>query len=397
MPLKIGDSVNDYKVTSIINFGGMANSYFANKSYSQYFLKEYTDPKESDPVFKKFYDNQSILIERLNKMGSIAEKFVDHFVDEGIYYQVKEKLEGIDLVEYLTTHNDYAERLQLSIVFCGILRNLHSNKIVHQDLKPAQVMLVDDEIGKKTKLGYRLILADFDWSIPDGKVVKNVGTISYKSPEHYNNKTPTEKSDIFTAGIMIYEFLTGQNPYDFDDFLDDNILSERVLKKKIFAEPQKLNTDINEEINNIILDCLEPNPSKRPDLEKIQDTLIGREKLKSIVTSGLSKIVLKSGSSSYVISSNKEIDRALLKTFFKDITDDKGNPIYKYCDEEKPMLFFTQEDGGEFYVAGSEDTKNYFLLNDKRIKSEKLKINRGDTLKLYSTNESKIVGSLSIE
>jgi len=396
MSLKVGTVVKDYKVISVINSGGMADSYFVNKSSKQYFMKEYTDPRESDPLFINFFNNQSILIEKLNRMGSITEKFIDHFVDDGVYYQVKEKLKGIDLEKYLESGGEYKDRLDLSIIFCGILKNLHNNKIVHQDLKPAQIMLVDDEIGKKTKLGYRLILADFDWSIPEGKVVKIVGTLKYKSPEHYNNKPPIEKSDIFTAGIMIYEFLTGQNPYDFDDYLDDKILSERVLKKKIFAEAKKLNNEISDEINKIVLDCLEPKPANRPDLDEIQAALIGKEKLKSIVTSSLQKIILKNKSNSYIIASNKEVDRVLLKSFFKDVTDDKGNPIYKYCDEDKPMLLFSKESDGGFYISAPLPTKNYFLLNNEKVESKKLKISKGDKLNLFSTNQSTIVASLEI-
>lgn len=396
MALKVGDSINGYKIKSVINPGNMATSYFVDSSSKQYFMKEYIDPRETHPLFTKFYDNQAILIDRLNKMGSITEKFIEHFVEEGVYYQVKEKLNGIDLQKYLTIR-EYSERKQISIVFCGILRNLHNNKIVHQDLKPAQVMLIDDEIGKKTKLGNRMILSDFDWSIPDGKVVQNVGTIYYMSPEHYNNKKPIEQSDIFTAGVMIYEFLTGRNPYDFDDYADDKILKDRVLNKKVFADPKKLNNEINDEVNKVILSCLDPNPSKRPALSEIQDVLIGKSKLESTASAGLSKIVIKSGAYSYSITSNKEIDRNLLKTFFKDITDGKGNPIYKYCEKDKPMLLFSKESDGSFVISSPNSTKNYFTLNDQKIDSKKIKIKKGDKLNLFSTGESKIIALFEIQ
>ena len=396
MPLKIGDSVNGYKIKSMINSGSMANSFFVDSSSNQYFMKEYTDPRETHPLFRKFFDNQAILIERLNNMGSITEKFIEHFVEDGVYYQVKEKLKGIDLQKYLESR-EYSDRKQVSIVFCGILRNLHRNKIVHQDLKPPQIMLVDDEIGKKTKLGYRLILSDFDWSIPDGKVVQNVGTAYYMSPEHYNNTKPTEQSDIFTAGVMIYELLTGRNPYDFDDCADDKILKDRVLNKKIFSEPKKINKEIDDEVNSIIIKCLEPSPSKRPSLIEIQNTLIGKFGSVPVTDASLNKITLISGPTSYTIASNKEIDRSLLKTFFKDITDESGNPVYKYCEKDKFMLIFSKSSDGGFEISAPNTTKNYFMLNDQKIDSKRLKVKKGDKLNLFSVSQSKIIATFDIQ
>lgn len=393
--LKLSDSIGKYKVTKEINIGGFCNSYFVSDSKGTYFLKEYTEPKESDDFFESFYNNQCTIIDRLNSMGSIAEKYVDHFINEGIYYQVKEKLDGINLEEYLQTHEEYEDRKFLSIILCGIVRNLHGQKIVHQDLKPAQIMLVDDETGKKTKLGYRLILSDFDWSIPDSNVVQIVGTIYYKSPEHYKNITPSEESDIYTVGIMIYEFLTGQNPFDFDDTPTDEELSKRVLNKKIFDEPKNLNDEIPDTINEIILRCLEVNPSDRPSLEEIQRTLLEENKEK--VSEGLAnQFYIKHSSESMLIYNSKDIGRTDLKLFFRNVMDDAGNQIYKYCDSESPMFFVEKQPSGQFTIYNNISTKNYFLLNGTKINDEKVTLKDGDKLSLYSSSKSKNIAEFTI-
>jgi serine/threonine protein kinase len=398
---KIGDVINGYEISVEKNVGGFCNSYFVKNGAEEYFLKEYGEPKQTDPLFEGFFNNQEIIIKRLNEMGSITEKFVDRFIDNGCYYQVKELLRGISLREYLDTHGEYADRKQLSIILCGVLRSLHSKNIVHQDLKPEQVMLVDDELGRKTKLGYRIILSDFDWSIPDGNIVQAVGTPFYKSPEHYKNQVPNVKSDIFTLGIMIYELLTGRNPYNLDDEPSDEDLCKRVLSGKIYSEPRKINDEIDEEINKILLRCLEVNPEKRPTIEEIQGAIVGTAPAATSSSTkpagvSLSKFTLQSGSSKLIIYQDRDLDRMGMKIFFKDLMDKTGDPLYKYFDSDKPMLLFKKDGGGGFTVCSPNKTKNYFLLNDTRIEEEKLGIKMGDKLNLYSTSLSKIVGSFEI-
>lgn len=412
--LNIGDKIGKYKITKEVNTGGFCNAYFVRDSSETYFLKEYSEPKEADPIFRSFYDNQCIIIERLNRMASIAEKYVDHFITSGIYYQVKVKLKGINLETYFESSPDYENRKELGIIFCGIIKNLHSNGIVHQDLKPAQLMLVDDEIGKKTKLGYRIVLSDFDWSIPDGKVVQIIGTPYYKSPEHYRNETPVYASDIFTVGIMLYELLTGRNPFDFDDTPEDEQIKHRVLKGKIYKPPQKVNEEINDQINSVIIKCLDPVASNRPGLEEIQSTLLGLSDTAKVSNAPkipetsipassaepkneFAKFSIACGGQKLIIFKDKEIGRHDFKLFFSDAIDKNGNSLHTYCDVNQSMLLISKEDDGSFMISAPNTTKNYFLLNSRKIGNEKQKLSIGDTLDLFSTTQAIVIGSFKIQ
>ncbi len=417
--LKVGDKIGKYHVTKEINMGGFCNSYFVSDAEGSYFLKEYGDPRESDPLFKAFFDNQCIIIERLNKMASIAEKYVDHFIENGTYYQVKVKLTGMDLDTYLSTPREYEILKELCIIICGVIKNLHSQRIVHQDLKPAQIMLVNDEFGKKTKLGYRIVLSDFDWSIPDGKVVQIVGTMMYKSPEHYKNVKPLFESDNFTLGIMIYQLFTGRNPFDFDDIAGEDEIKKRVLKGKIFSPPKKINNEIPDEVNDLIIRCLYSDLHKRPTIDEIQSALLGitsktdgtpsasvkspgtspakTAELKPKASSSLAKFSIESAGHNMIIYSEKEIGRQDFKLFFSDITDKSGNPVHKYCDETQSMLKFTRDIEGNYCISAPNNTKNYFLLNSIRIGKENIKLKLGDKLELFSTSKSEVVGSFLIQ
>jgi len=389
MLLQNGNKVGKYIIIEFVNQGNMANSYFVKLGSEKYFLKEYSDPRESDPIFPRFFENQSLLIEKLNSMGSVTEKFIDHFVERGNYYQVKQKLSGVDLEKWLFENGDFEKRKTISLLLCGIVKNLHSYNIVHQDLKPAQVMLVNDDIGKRTKLGYRIILSDFDWSIPNGNMVKLVGTPMYKSPEYYNEQIPTEKSDIFTLGIIIIELLTGRNPYNFGDEPLDIEIRHRVLNKKIFKAPKELNSEISVELNNILLRTLEVNPYNRPTLDELQNALFDRK-------DKFSQFAIFNSGKSMIIYQSKEFGRKEIKDFFN-FNDSDGNMIHKYCDETKPMLYFEKRNDNTFYVYASEGTKNYFLLNGKRITTTKVQLNKGDKLSLYSSAKTKTISDFEIK
>lgn len=390
MVLKAGDKVNRYTVTKFINEGSMANSYFVKDGSETYFMKEYTDPRETDPIFQSFLKNQNEMCDILNSMGSVTEKFIEHFVNNGNYFQVKEILEGINLEKWLFENGDFEKRKTVSLLLCGIVKNLHSYNIVHQDLKPAQFMLVNDDIGRKTKLGYRLILSDFDWSIPNGKLIKTVGTTMYKSPEHYNLQNPNEKSDVFTLGVIIFELLTGINPYNHGDEALDEQIKERVLNKRINKMPKELNSDISDELNNMLLRTLEVKPENRPSLEELQNVLLERK-------DRFAQFSLISSGKSMIVYSSKEFGRKEVKDFYSDLYDGDGNPIYKYCDDTKPMLYFEKNTSNNYFVYAREGTKNYFLLNAERITSKKIQLNKGDKLTLYSSSKSKAIADFEIK
>lgn len=416
--ININDIIRNYRITQLINEGFFADSFLCEdkNTKAEYFLKAYKNPLESDSVFIDFFKNQCALIEKLNNMPSVTEKFEDHFIENGMYFQVKQKLSGINLDEFLQTNESYEVRKQISIILTGVIRNMHEQGIIHQDLKPGQVMMVNDELGIKTPIGYRAILSDFDWAIPEGKCVEIVGTIYYKSPEHYREIIPDEKSDIFTLGIIIFEMLTGQNPYDFDDAADDEMLKSRVLKMQIVKRPSELNPEIPKDINDILLACLNPEPYRRPTTDELQTSLtISVDKMPlyplpgpltetekvsepthelSSVHKVFNQCKITADSSEYIVYKMQYLGRDEIKRFFADIIDDTNLPVYKYCEQE--MIEFTLGTDGNLYVNGNETSKNYFLLNGKKLGEKKLGLKENDKLELFSVSRSKVIAEFTI-
>jgi serine/threonine protein kinase len=389
---QVNDRIKHYTITKLVNQGAFCDAFFAiDDSGVEYFMKEYNDPTEMSPEFRKFFSNQEIIMDRLNKMGSITEKFIEHFMFDKHYFQVKREISGMDLDKWLADNSNYDKRLQIGVILTGVIRQLHNANIVHQDLKPAQVMLAEDDLGRKTKLGFRIMLSDFDWSIPDGKMAKLVTSPGYSSPEHLQNKIPVKESDIFTLGLILCEILTGSNPFVDDYGLVPDDFKTRILRKNLFHEPKYYNSDLSDDINSLILSCLEPDKTKRPKSDYIQNILLGTGNKGNSIT----RFTLSSSKGSYIFFENRDFGRADFKRFFGNLLDEKSNSIHMYCDEAKTMLRFTLNK--TFFVSTPVTTKNYFLLNGTRLGPAPVELHLNDKLEFFSTAQSKTVAVFQVK
>ena len=253
----------DYDIVEELNKGAFCDAYKVRKSGKDYFLKLYKDPTEMSADYDDFKKNQKTMIPILKALGGKTETIIEDFEIDGRYFQVKEFIPGAtNLRGWLDTCDDIDERLDVAIQLCYIIKAVHEKNIIHQDLKPEQIMTISDS---SRKAGIRIILTDFDWSIPNGKVVRYVGTPGYGNID--GNKV-SFKSDIFTLGIILCELLTGCNPFVFSETGDARLyepeLWEKWVKNKDYVTPNKINTDLSKPFNDIIERCLEPNQSARP-------------------------------------------------------------------------------------------------------------------------------------
>lgn len=134
----------------------------------------------------------------------------------------------------------------------------HNKGILHRDLKPENVLIAGDGVVKITDFG----LARF---IKSGSIsASTAGTPIYMAPEVWSGNF-TEKSDIWSIGIILYELLTGAPPF-LDDSLDG--LKKKIEKNK-FLIPTILRSDIPLYIEDVIIKCLNLNPKARPDTEEL--------------------------------------------------------------------------------------------------------------------------------
>lgn len=373
----IGDTIHGYKVVDLISEGAFCKSFKVSKGGKDFFLKEYSDPTEICKEFNDFVENQKIIIPLLDKIGDTTETIECHFVEDAHYYQVKELLSGMNLLEWMDEHVEIEERFDAAIQLTKILQKIHKVGIVHQDLKPEQVMVVSESPLK-------LVLTDFDWAVPNNRVVRQVGTPLYA----YVDDKPSVKSDIFTHGIILCELLTGVNPYQDNGDYEAEIWPRWVNGRK-YREPIELNPDdITKKLNQVIVSCLSPNPSDRPTLDEILTVLENPKDVKRMVT-------LSAGSKKLIIPVGATADRRDFKLCFPDVTDDSGNAIYQYVSHEVTALKIGRE-GDELTICTPDPLSNKFLLNGKDVTATPCVIKDGDMLELYSTKQKKTVAEFIV-
>jgi serine/threonine protein kinase len=378
---KVGENINGYSVDELIHAGGFCNAYKVSRGGVKYFLKEYSDPTKLSTDYYAFFKNQELMIPRLKALGAKTETIIDHF-ELDRYYQLKEWIQGQDLESWMESNTNYEDRKDLAIQICDILQSIHKQKIIHQDLKPKQFMVIADTAFKG---GSRVILTDFDWSIPDGIIVRRVGTPWYKCID----KSVTERSDIFTFGIILCELLTGSNPYQHNGICEDDLWLDWVQNHR-YEEPAIINTiDIKPALNKLMVACLDVNPMNRPTLDEIKSALEGRSDAAKL-------LVLKAGGQQLMIPLTKTANRRSFKAMFSTVTDPWGNQAYQYLDRDIDIFQFVTLGKG-VAIALSNNLANKLLLNGTELSKTPTPVNNGDKLEIFSINRGVPVAEFLVE
>ena len=389
--------INGYEIVEELRKGNFCDAYKVRKGGKEYFMKVYKDPTIMSADYEDFKNNQKTMIPILKALGNMTETIVEDFEvkEEGRYYQIKELIPGgTNLQDWLENNGDPDQRLDVAVQFCDILKAVHSKNIIHQDLKPEQVMTVADS----SKIaGIRLILTDFDWAIPNGKMVRAVSTPGYANID----TTKTFQSDIFTFGIILCELLTGANPYfaaktegGSEIIFDPNTDWERWVKNEDYLEPIKIYEYIEPQINDIIVRCLKPNQKDRPSLDEIKNALIQPPESKE--PPKLVKLIADSGDKLLMVP-GMGYGRKHFKELFRNTEDGDGNLVYKYLDQTYAVLSLTQE-SGQLYVCSPAfgKAKNKIILNSEELSDKPTPFNNGDRISIHSTSKNADVATFTV-
>ena len=284
-----GEKVKNFKILQQVNAGGLAISYKAEDAAGELvFLKQYKSPSIRKPWYRDYVEYQKLMKARIEGSGfkSFTYRLIDFFEFDArprCYFQVFEFVKSESLEGYLAraktspTILPWERRLTMSQVMLGGIKFMHQTKIVHSDLKPANVILIPVDGG-----GYRLKLIDMDFSLlvdrraPWHGDVGYFGTPGYMSPEHKRGEIPSAASDVFTCGLILYELLAGKPAFaytDEDDYVKA-ILEHRALPPKLLG-PMPAGNDA--EVISLIHRALDPDPRRRPDAAGLHIALCRRE------------------------------------------------------------------------------------------------------------------------
>lgn len=158
---------------------------------------------------------------------------------------------------------------------CNGLEEAHLLGVIHRDLKPSNIII--DKEGNARIIDFGIARSLKAKGITGAGVM--IGTPEYMSPEQVEGKDTDQRSDIYSLGIILYEMLTGRVPFE-----GDTPLSIAVKKKtEPVPDPKKLNPQISEDLDRLILKCLEKDREKR--YQNIEDVISDLEKIEQGIPS----------------------------------------------------------------------------------------------------------------
>ncbi len=221
------------------------------------------------------------MIERFRNELKLARKISQRNVcrmhdlskEEGAYYITMEYVVGEDLKRLIRKVGQMSAGKTISIAkqVCEGLAEAHSLGIVHRDLKPQNIMV--DEAGNAKIMDFGIARSLKVKGITGAGVM--IGTPEYMSPEQVEGKEVDQRSDIYSLGVILYEMVTGRVPFEGDTPFTIGVKH----KSEIPRNPKEFNAQIPEELNRLILKCLEKDKEKRyQSAEDLHAELSGIEK-----------------------------------------------------------------------------------------------------------------------
>ncbi len=246
-----------YEIYEILGIGGMAVVYRAYDTIDDRIvaIKILKDEYLHNQEFIRRFKNESKAIAVLSHPNIV--KVYDVSFGDRIQYIVMEYIDGITLKEYLDQQHQIRskEAIHFTIQILRALQHAHEKGVVHRDIKPQNIMLLKDGTIKVTDFG----IARFSHSETRTMTDKAIGSVHYIAPEQARGDVTDEKADIYSVGVMLYEMLTGQLPFD-----SDNAVSVAIMQLQSEPRPpHEINPSIPEGLEEIVLHAMEKNPAKR--------------------------------------------------------------------------------------------------------------------------------------
>lgn len=260
----------EYQVLQPLGEGQYTKVYIVQKNNEpKVALKIFHGLYTSDSTFRRRLEREFALVKHLNHPNLV--KYFEAGQVQRFPYIAMEYLGEKTLQRLLSYHGKAPVSIALSImeqVLTG-LAFLHSNGIIHRDIKPSAIFL--SESGK-------IILADFDIAKPytDDNLTRKgsvLGSPRYMAPEQKLGERASPRSDVYAAGIVFYEMITGQTPWKDKDFLPTDRRAWATL-----THPSELTSNVSPELDKFILRAIDLQPGRR--FESAQEMLTELKKFR---------------------------------------------------------------------------------------------------------------------
>lgn len=258
----IGARLNGWVLDKELGRGGMGVVYLAHREVpsgqkpDQAAIKVLAAELAQESGFRERFQREIDALRQLNHPNIV--QFYDAGLQDGVYFCVMEYVPGRSVEGLLLEKGrlPWKDVLEIALQVVPALKHAHDHGIIHRDLKPQNLMCAEDGTIKLTDFGIAKVFASRQLTTTGGLV----GTAEYLSPEQAAGKPVTNRSDLYSLGVLLYTLLTGRTPFEGTSIVD-------LLHKHRFAQfdrPGRIVPAIPYEFDEIVCQLLEKDPANRP-------------------------------------------------------------------------------------------------------------------------------------
>ena len=246
-----------YEVQEIIGVGGMSVVYKAYDNVDDRIVavKILKDEFAGNEEFKRRFKNESKAIALLSHPNIV--KVYDVNFGEKLQYIVMEYIDGITLKEYINKQGaiTWNDALYFMTQILKAVQHAHDKGIVHRDIKPQNIILLSNGNIKVTDFG----IARFSRSDTKTLTEQAIGSVHYIAPEQAKGEATDERADIYSLGVVLYEMLAGNVPFEADSAVSVALMQLQADAKRL----TDINSDIPLGLEQICIHAMQKNPLDR--------------------------------------------------------------------------------------------------------------------------------------
>ncbi|MFC2142212.1 protein kinase, partial [Acidobacteriota bacterium] len=366
-----------YQIIEELGKGGMGKVYkvLDNETHEKIALKLIKPEIASDKNTIERFRNELTTARKISHRNVC--RMYDLNRERDNYYITMEYVSGGDLKKFIRRSKrlDIGTAISIAKQVCGGLSEAHSLGIIHRDLKPNNIMI--DDLGNAKIMDFGIARSVRSKGFTGSGVM--IGTPEYMSPEQVDGKDVDSRTDIYAMGVILYEMLTGQLPFEGETPFTVGVKQ----KSEIPENPKTINPNLSDDLSSVILKCLEKDRESRyqsteelcSDLDRLEKGLPTSDRVapkrkpltsreitmqfslkKLLIPSlvfgaiiiALVMVILKPWSRNASVIVPK-IDNSIAVISFKNQT---GDPAYDYLQDVIPNLLITNlENTGLFRVS----------------------------------------------
>jgi len=248
-----------YRIIERIGSGGMAEVYKGRDTLLNRYvtIKVLRSVYAEDEDFVRRFRREAQAAASLSHPNIVSIYDVGEEEEKSLYYIVMEYIQGKTLKDLIRQQGRLSppHAVDIAIQICEALIHAHANHIIHRDIKPQNILITPDGRVKVTDFGIARAATASTLTHTDSIV----GSVHYFSPEQARGSLTGEKSDLYSLGIVLYEMLTGELPFEGESPIS---VALKHIQEDV-PPPMEIVEDIPEPLNRLVMKALKKDPEQR--------------------------------------------------------------------------------------------------------------------------------------